>query len=199
MATSSRRSGSTSPPTTQVPPFAGSWWFPRMNHHVTVRQIPRRRDRSRETPIVRSNVRKSNAARSLPVLETFVSSSKKRGYRRSTAPRPTWVLPWCASSKPNVHLRRKQPWPTFGSPRPWWRKRARQPSPSHLRQAAIRAVDLIDLRAATSLPSRRRSIKTTPSNLGRTVPRMAISSVVPTQCWCTDQVLTAAFCFRNLK
>jgi hypothetical protein len=123
MAVSSRRSGSTSPPTIRAPSFAESWWFLRMNHHVAVQQISRRRGGFRATPTAPSDVRKSSVVRYLLALESFVSSLRKRGYRHSTAPRPTWVLPWRAFSKPTPHPRLKQPWLTFGLPRPWWRRR----------------------------------------------------------------------------
>jgi hypothetical protein len=93
------------------------------------------------------------------VPTAYASNSIWRGFRRSTTPRPTWVQRWHISSRPILHPRPKRPWPTSGSPQPWWRRRARRPSRLHLRQAGTRAADLIGLRIADSPRSRRRSTK----------------------------------------
>jgi hypothetical protein len=50
------------------------------------------------------------------VPTTYASNSIWRGFRRSTAPRPTWVQRWHISSRPILHPRPKRPWPTSGSP-----------------------------------------------------------------------------------
>jgi hypothetical protein len=71
--------------------------------------------------------------------------------------RPTWVRLWHVSSRPTPHQRLMRLWLTSRLPQPWWKRGARRPNLRHLRQAGIRAVDLIDLRTATSPPSSRKS------------------------------------------
>jgi hypothetical protein len=73
-------------------------------------------------PTALSDERKSSAKRYLTVPETYVSSLRKQGCRRSVALRPTWVRLWHISSRPTPHSRLTQPWLTFESPRPWWRE-----------------------------------------------------------------------------
>jgi hypothetical protein len=75
-----------------------------LRHDAT---IPRRRCGSRGTPTAPSDVRKNNVVRSLSALETFVSSSRKRGYPRSAALRPTWALRWHIFSKPTSRSKLK--------------------------------------------------------------------------------------------
>jgi hypothetical protein len=53
------------------------------------------------------------------VPTTYASSLKRQDCRRSTASRPTWVRCWHVSSRPTLHPRPTQPWPTSGSPRLW--------------------------------------------------------------------------------
>jgi hypothetical protein len=98
MTASFRRSGSTSPSMTRAPSFAGCCWSLRMNHRVTVRQIPRRRGGSRGTPTAPNDVQKRNITRSLPVLKIIASSSRRQGYRRSIAP----GQPGCSHGAPSA-------------------------------------------------------------------------------------------------
>jgi hypothetical protein len=107
---------------------------------------------------------KSSARRYLCAPAAYALSSKRQGCRSSTALRPTWVRRWHISNRPTLHPSLTRLWLTSRSPQLWWKKSVWRPSPRHLRQAGIRAVDPIDLRIASSPPSRRRS-----TNLGRTL------------------------------
>jgi hypothetical protein len=75
-------------------------------------------DGSTGTPTAPSDVWKNSVVRSLLALETFISSSRRQGYQRSTALGLTLAPPWHVSSEPISRPKLKQPWPTFGSPRP---------------------------------------------------------------------------------
>jgi hypothetical protein len=156
-AASFRRPGSTSPPTTRDPPGGASWWSHRTTHHGSARQIPRRRVGSKPTRTTPRGGRRSSTRWYPRVPATYVSSLKRLGSRRSTAPRPTWVWRWHVSSRPTLRPRPKLPWPTSGSRLLWWRRSARRPSRLHLRLADTRAADLISLRIAGSPQSRWRS------------------------------------------
>jgi hypothetical protein len=90
MAVSSRRPGSTSPTTRDLPGGA-SWWSPRTTHHGLARRIPRRHVKSKPTQTAPRGGRRSSARRYPCVPATCASSSKRRGSRRSTAPKTTWV------------------------------------------------------------------------------------------------------------
>jgi hypothetical protein len=94
--------------------------------------------------------RRSSARRYLHAPATYASSSNMLACRHSTALKPTWVRQWHVSSRPTLRPRMMRLWLTSGSPQPWWKKRARHPSPQHLHRADICVVDLIDLRIASS-------------------------------------------------
>jgi hypothetical protein len=88
---SSRRPGSASPPTTRDLPGGASWWSQRTNLHGSARRIPRRHVGSKPTRTAPRGGQRSSAKRYPRVPATYALSSKRRGSRRSTAPRPTWV------------------------------------------------------------------------------------------------------------
>jgi hypothetical protein len=156
MSASSRRSRSASPPTTRVRSGSGSWRFRQTNHHGSARQTPRRHVEFRAMPTAPRDGQRSSARRYLPALETYASSSKRQGCRRSTALRPIWVRPWHVFSKLIPHRRLMQLWLTSMSPQPWWKRGARCPNLWHPHRAGIHAVDLIDLRTTNSPPSKRK-------------------------------------------
>jgi hypothetical protein len=139
-----------------------------MNHHGSARQTPRRHVRSRAMPTTPKGRRRSSTKWYPRVPATYVSSSKRRGCRRSTALGPTWVRLRHVSSRLTHRPRLMQPWLTSGLPHPRWKKGVRRTSLRHLRRVGICAVDLIDLRIASSTPSRRRS--TNPGQTPRRAP-----------------------------
>jgi hypothetical protein len=151
-----RKPGSASLPTIRDPLDGASWWSQRMTHCGSARRIPRKHIGSKPTPTAPSGRRRSSARRHPHVHVTYVSSSKKRGYRHSIAPRPTYAPHWHISSWLILHLRLKQPWPTSRSPQLWWRRRVWRPSQMHLRQAGTRIADLIGLCIENSPQFRRR-------------------------------------------
>jgi hypothetical protein len=156
MAASSRKPGSASPPTTSDPPGGASWWSQRTTHRGSARRIPRKHVGSKPTQIAPSDGRRSSARRHPHAPAIYISSSMGV-CRCSTATRPTWVRCWHVFSMLILCPRSKQPWPMFGSPLLWWRRRAQRPSRLHLRLAGTRAADLIGPRTASSPRSRRRS------------------------------------------
>jgi hypothetical protein len=122
-----------------------------------VRQTLWRHVGSKATRIAPGGERRSSARRYPHAPVTYASSSKRRGCRCSTAPRPTWARQCHISSRPTFHLRLMWLCLTSGWPQPWWKKRAWCLSLRHLCCAGIRVVDPIDLRIASSPPSRRKS------------------------------------------
>jgi hypothetical protein len=121
---SSRRPRSASPPTTKDPPGGASWWFQRMNQHGSARRTPWRHVGSKATRTVPRGGQRSSVRRYLRAPATYASSLKRRGCRRSTALRPTWVRRWHVSSKPTLRLRPTRLWLTYGLLQLWWKKRA---------------------------------------------------------------------------
>jgi hypothetical protein len=121
---SSRRPGSASLPTTRDPYGSVSYWFRRINHHGSVRRTSRRHVGFKTMRIVPKGGRRSGARRYLHAPTTYASSSKRRGFRRSIALRPTWVRRWHISNRTTLCPRLTRLWLTSGSPQLWWKKRA---------------------------------------------------------------------------